>query len=342
MLTLNYLYKQPTATAEFKTLVEDFIVDEIMDIEFTGEGEHVCLKIIKRSENTLTLAKAIAKVAGVGLRDVSYAGLKDRHGICTQWFSVPVPIKKHIDFSALNSDNYMVIEQVRHNRKLRTGCHKGNRFEITLRNVSDIRAVLARINAVRQGVPNYFGEQRFGFDGHNLTMAERMFNGEVIRDKKLRGLIISAARSALFNHVVSERVAEHGLAVSWPREIFLLDGSNAFFEEDLTDQNVARLLSGDIHLSAPLYGKGDRGIVEQEREWLKGYAAWCQGLCDLGLKMERRMLRLLPKQLSVETLDTQTLKISFELPKGTFATAVLRELAIYKDVSKSQNEETEE
>ncbi|WP_462170966.1 tRNA pseudouridine(13) synthase TruD [Pseudoalteromonas xiamenensis] len=339
MLTLNYLYGKPTATAEFKTLPEDFVVDEVMDIEFTGEGEHVCLQIIKRGENTISLAKAIAKAAGVGLRDVSYAGLKDKHGVCTQWFSVPVAIKKDIDFSLLNNEQRMVIQQLRHNRKLRTGCHKGNRFEITLRNVSDIRAILARINAVRQGVPNYFGEQRFGFDGHNLTMAERMFDGEVIRDKKLRGLVISAVRSALFNHVVSKRVEAHGLAVSWPREIFLLEGSNAFFEEDLSDANVARLLEGDIHLSAPLFGKGDRGIVEQERHWLESYQKWCEGLCQLGLKMERRALRLVPQNFTVESVNETTLKLGFELPKGTFATAVLRELALYQDVSKVISEE---
>ncbi|CCQ09558.1 tRNA pseudouridine 13 synthase [Pseudoalteromonas luteoviolacea B = ATCC 29581] len=341
MLTLNYLYKPPSATADFKSKAEDFIVDELMDIDFTGEGEHVCLEVVKRGENTLTIAKAIAKTAGVALREVSYAGLKDRHGVCTQWFSVPVAIKKHIDFAVLNNENCMVIRQIRHNRKLRTGCHKGNRFTITLRNVSDVRAILARVNAVRQGVPNYFGEQRFGFDGHNLNMAERMFNGEPIRDKKLRGIVISAARSHLFNHIVSSRVEAHGIAVSWPREIFLLEGSNAFFEEDLNDQNVARLLSGDIHLSAPLYGRGDRGIVEQEKAWLTDFTTWCDGLGELGLKMERRALRLVPKNFAVETIDDNTIKLSFELPKGTFATAVLRELVQYQDVSKVVSEESE-
>ncbi|MFC3034205.1 tRNA pseudouridine(13) synthase TruD [Pseudoalteromonas fenneropenaei] len=340
-MELAYLYGQPSATAEFKTQVEDFMVDELMDIEFSGEGEHVCLQIVKRGENTLTIAKAIAKLAGVQLRDVSYAGLKDRHGVCTQWFSVPVAIKKHIDFSALNNDHCFVLQQLRHNRKLRTGCHRGNRFKITLRKVSDIRAVLSRVNAVRQGVPNYFGEQRFGFNGHNLTMAERMFDGEPIRDKKLRGLVISAARSALFNFVVSERVKAHGLAVSWPREIFLLEGSNAFFEEDLNDSNVARLLAGDIHLSAPLYGKGDKGIVAQEQQWLSCYQKWCEGLCQLGLKMERRALRLLPRDFAVKTLDEHSLELSFSLPKGTFATAVLRELVQYQDVSKGSTEENE-
>ena len=151
------------------------MVDEDLGIEFTGSGEHVCLQVVKKGENTQYVAKLIAQKAGVSPREVSYAGMKDRHGVCSQWFSVKVPIKKHIDFSELNSDSIFVVSQQRHERKLRTGCHKGNRFTITLRNVTQPLDILCRINAVRAGVPNYFGEQRFGRDGHNLVMAEKMY-----------------------------------------------------------------------------------------------------------------------------------------------------------------------
>lgn len=340
--SLNYLYGEPLSKGDFKQTAEDFVVEEILDIEFTGEGEHVCLQIIKRGENTAYLAKQIAKFAGVAPRDVSYAGLKDRHGVCTQWFSVPVPIKKHIDFSQLNSDSMVVIKQVRHNRKLKTGCHRGNHFVITLRNVTNHLDVLARINAVRQGVPNYFAEQRFGHDGHNLIMAERLFNGEHIRDKKLRGIVISAARSHIFNHIVSKRVKEHGLAKTWHREIFLLSGSNAFFEDDLNDEVVERLNQGDILLSAPLVGKGEKGLTELEKSWLEEHASWHQGLAELGLKNERRSLRVIPKSLSVKTIDNQTLQLSFDLPKGCYATSVLRELIKHKDVSLRDKQESGE
>lgn len=342
--SLNYLYGKPQSQGDFKQNPEDFVVEEVLDIEFTGEGEHVCLQIIKRGENTAYLAKQIAKFASVAPRDVSYAGLKDRHGVCTQWFSVPVPIKKHIDFSQLNSDSMVVINQIRHNRKLKTGCHKGNRFVITLRNVTNHLDVLSRINAVRQGVPNYFAEQRFGHDGHNLTMAERLFSGEQIRDKKLRGIVISAARSYIFNQIVSNRVKEHGLAKTWQREVFLLSGSNAFFEDDLNDEIVERLSQGDILLSAPLVGKGEKGLTEVERIWLEKFADWHQGLASLGLKNERRSLRVVPKDLQVKTIDPKTLQLNFELPKGCYATSVLRELIEHKDVSlieKPQNGELE-
>ncbi|HEA18185.1 MAG TPA: tRNA pseudouridine(13) synthase TruD [Pseudoalteromonas prydzensis] len=345
MSELNYLYGAPLSKADFKTTAEDFMVDEDLGIEFTGSGEHVCLQVVKKGENTQYVAKLLAQKAGISPRDVSYAGMKDRHGVCSQWFSVPVPIKKDIDFTELNSESLFIIAQQRHNRKLRTGCHKGNKFTITLRNVTQPLDILCRINAVRAGVPNYFGEQRFGHDGHNLEMAKRMFAGERIRDKKLRGLIISAARSYVFNQIVNLRVAEHGLAKTMHREVFMLSGSNAFFEDAISDENIARLASGDIMMSAPLVGKSEKGLTAQEKIWLEPYQDWCEGLGELGLKNERRMLRLIPQDLTVATIDETTIKLSFGLPKGTFATALLRELVDYTDASprvhKKQDAENE-
>ncbi|WP_440054082.1 tRNA pseudouridine(13) synthase TruD [Pseudoalteromonas sp. T1lg65] len=333
MKALNYLYGQPESQADFKASAEDFQVEEIIDIPFTGEGEHVCLQVVKKGENTAYVAKLIAAHAKVQVRDVSYAGIKDRHGVCTQWFSVPVPIKKQIDFSELNSESVFVVKQLRHNRKLKTGCHRGNRFIIKLRNLSKPLDVLSRINAVRQGVPNYFAEQRFGHDGNNLELANKLFAGDTIRDKKLRGIVLSAARSHLFNHVVSNRVAEGGLAKTWHREIFLLSGSNAFFEADLDAELVERLLSGDILMSAPLVGKGDKGLLDKERQWLQPFADWHQGLASFGMKNERRAARLIPQDMTVKMLDGTCMELSFSLPKGAYATAVLRELVMHKDVS---------
>ena len=170
-------------------------------------------------------------------------------------------------------------------------------------------------------------------------MAEKMFAGERIRDKKLRGIIISAARSHVFNQIVSLRVKEHGLAKTMHREVFMLSGSNAFFEDAISDENIARLASGDIMMSAPMVGKSEKGLTDQEKLWLKPYQAWCEGLGELGLKNERRMLRLIPQDLTIETLDETTLKLSFGLPKGCFATALLRELVDYTDASPNERKE---
>jgi tRNA pseudouridine13 synthase len=338
---LAYLYGKPASTAEFKTQAEDFCVDEELGFELTGSGEHVCLQVIKKGENTLYIAKQIAKIAGTQLRNVSYPGLKDRNAVTTQWFSVPVPIKKEIDFSTLNSDSVKLLQQTRHNRKLRTGCHSANRFTITLRNCSQVESILARINAVRQGVPNYFGAQRFGHGGHNLVLAEQLFNGQEIRDRKLRGIVISAARSHIFNRMVSERISKYGIAKTLLEEVFLLNGSNAFFEEKISLDTINRLAQGDIHLSAPLVGKGEQGITELEQQWLKPYTDWCEKLAELGLKSERRNMRLYPINFLVNDVDTDMIKLSFSLPKGCFATALLRELAICRDVSFESKEKNE-
>ncbi|MDP4985655.1 tRNA pseudouridine(13) synthase TruD [Pseudoalteromonas tunicata] len=342
MSELNYLYGKPLSHADFKKEPEDFMVDEVLGFELSGAGEHVCLQVVKKGENTQFVAKLIAKHAGVNPRDVSYAGLKDRHGVCTQWFSVPVPIKTDIDFSVLNSDTLFIVQQVRHHRKLRTGCHQANKFTIRLRNVSEPLDVFCRINALRAGVPNYFGEQRFGRDGHNLTMAQRMFAGERIRDKKLRGLVISAARSHVFNQIVSKRVLEHGLAKTMHEEVFLLDGSNAFFKEPINSRNLDRLAANDIALSAPLIGKGDEALTAQELLWLADFQQWRDGLIELGLKTERRLLRLVPQGLTIKQEDSTTLVIEFALAKGCFATALLRELVLYRDASPSHKEQEEE
>ncbi len=340
---LHYLYGKPEASALFKASPEDFRVDEVLGFELTGEGEHVCLQVVKKGENTQFVAKQIAKIAKTAARNVSYAGLKDRNGVCSQWFSVPVPIKTDIDFSALNSESIIVLQQKRHNRKLRTGCHKANKFIIRLSQVSSMADILSRINAVRQGVPNYFGQQRFGRDGHNLELAEKLFSGEEIRDKKLRGLVISAARSYIFNQLVSKRVALHGLAKLMSEEVFLLNGSNAFFKEAISLETINRLAEGDIFLSAPMVGRGDDNLTDDEVSWLEPFQQWRDSLVELGLKTERRNLRLYPQNLKVESLGDDFITLSFTLPKGTFATAVLRELALCTDISiKKHNKESDE
>ena len=341
MDNLTYLYGKPNATAEFKSSAEDFRVDEELGFELTGSGEHVCLQVLKKGENTQFIAKQIAKIAGTQARNVSYPGLKDRNAVTSQWFSVPVPIKKEVDFSSLNSDSVKILQQVRHNRKLKTGCHKANRFTIVLRNCSSVSEVLTRINAVRQGVPNYFGAQRFGHNGHNLELAEQLFAGKEIHDKKLRGIIISAARSHIFNQVVSQRIAQYGIAKTMTEEVFLLNGSNAFFKEEISLETVNRLASGDIHLSAPLAGKGEQGVTEQEQAWLAPFASWCESLAQLGLKSERRNMRLYPEKFEVHHVDEDVIEFSFALPKGCFATSVLRELALCQDVSVKNKENNE-
>jgi len=311
-----YAYGAPGVDAVFRREPEDFRVDEELGFAPCGEGEHVYLQILKRGDNTDWVARQIARLAGVQPMDVGYCGLKDRHAVTTQWFSVYLAIPKAAaasepDWSALNTDSIDVLRVCRHRQKLRRGMHRGNRFEIRLRDLS-APVVHERLEQVfQQGVPNYFGEQRFGHEGNNLQVAQALLTGEQrIKNRQKRGLMLSAARSYLFNRVLAKRVA---------------------------DGNWRQCLSGDSgaaevvpYPTGPLWGRGRPLVSEQtlalEAEVLAPWQHWSEGLEHVGLTQERRRLCLLPESASWE-MAGRDLILRFNLPPGTFATAVLRELA---------------
>jgi tRNA pseudouridine13 synthase len=304
-------YGTPTYAGDFRTQPEDFQVDEVLGFEPQGEGEHVYLHIRKRGENTAWVAEQIARLAQVGINDVGYGGRKDRHAVTTQWFSIYLPKTEEPDWQGLNSDSVQLLAQHRHSRKLRRGEHEENQFVIRLRNIEQaaVSEVEQRLQTVAtQGVPNYFGEQRFGHQGNNLLMAEQLFSGKAIRDKQKRGLVLSAARSYLFNQLLADRVRQH---------------------------NWSMLLSGDPENvpSGPLWGRGrltsTLATLALEQETLKAWAEWCNALEHVGLQQERRPLVLQPRGLTwawESDAATRHLVISFTLGSGEFATAVLREL----------------
>jgi tRNA pseudouridine13 synthase len=310
---------------------EDFIVDEISSVELTGEGEHVCLHIRKRGLNTEDVARQLAKLADVKRRDVSFAGLKDRHAVTSQWFSVYLPGVAELDWQSLGSDDVQVLEVCRNARKLRRGTLAGNLFQITVREFDvDAEMLDARLQDIaQQGVPNYFGSQRFGRGGSNLEQALEMFAGRRVK-REQRSHYLSAVRSMLFNRVLSQRVS----AGTWNQlldgEVCMLAGSRGFFVIDTVDETLQqRLLAQDIHPSGPLWGKGELPSQyrahDLETAVLAGFADWCKGLEKAGLKMERRSLRLIAEDLQWTYADKK-LVLTFSLPAGCFATAVLREI----------------
>lgn len=326
-----HAHGSPLAKGRIRQQPEDFIVDELSSVTFSGEGEHVCLHIRKRGLNTEDIARQLARLANIKRRDVSFAGLKDRHAVTTQWFSVYLPGVSEPDWQQLNSAEVEVMEVVRNTRKLRRGTLSGNRFRISVREFEVDSAQLdARLQCIaEQGVPNYFGSQRFGHAGSNLERALEMFAGRRVK-REQRGHYLSAARSMLFNRVLSARVH----AGNWNRlldgEICMLAGSRGFFASEAIDAQLEqRLLEKDIHPSGPLWGKGELPSRDSAREFettaLQGLSEWCEGLEKAGLKMERRGLRLIVEDLQWEYADN-TLVLNFSLPAGCFATAVLREI----------------
>lgn len=329
-----FAFGVPPLQAQLRSRPEDFCVDEDLGFAPDGSGEHVFVRVEKRGANTEWVARALAQFAGVPVESVSYAGLKDRHAVTRQTFSIPVPLKRELDWQTLVHDEFRVIEACRHSRKLRRGALRGNRFRIVLRAATGDRdAAAARLATITaRGVPNYFGEQRFGRDGDNLARAAAMFDGRRV-SRHERGLLLSAARAQIFNDVLASRVAENTWDGALAGEVWMLDGSQSIFgPETLTEDLRLRLATGDIHPTGPLWGRGTlrsgEDVAQREQAAAAQQAPLARGLEQAGLAQERRSLRLRAQELAWHW-DGDALVVAFGLPAGCYATTLLRELAAY-------------
>jgi len=332
---LQYAHGEPASRARLKAQPEDFRVTEVLGFEPSGSGEHVMLWVRKRDANTSFVARQLARLAGVRDQDVSFAGMKDRFAVTEQWFSVHLPGKGEPDWSALALEGVEVLRAERHDKKLRRGALKGNRFEIVLSELEADDSLEQRLERIGTlGVPNYFGAQRFGRDGRNLDKALALFRGQLRLRRNQQGIYLSAARSLLFNLVVSERL-QRGLADQLlVGDALQLCGSHSFFIVDSVDEELLqRQASGDVLLTAPLWGRGAlpvRGeVAGLEQAVVAGHPELAAGLEQAGLKQERRALWLTPQQWQWQRQDPRLI-LRFFLPSGCFATSVIRELVQLK------------
>ncbi len=329
-----FAWGAPTVTGRLRSSPEDFQVTELPLVEPSGEGEHAWLLVEKRLENTETVARQLAHCAGVPVRQVSYAGMKDRNAVTEQWFSVHLPGRPDPDWNAINSDTVTLIQYTRHGRKLRRGALTGNAFRLRVRAVAGDRSALEdQLQQVAEhGVPNYFGEQRFGRDAGNLHTADRLFAGMAGKlTRHRRGLALSAARSFLFNRVLAQRVGDSSWDHAIPGDALQLAGSHSFFVVEAVDPELERrVLSMDVHPTGPLAGAGESpvsGAVRRlEERCLAEQQAWCSGLAKAGLRQERRALRLPVTELAWTWPQPDCLELTFSLTAGAYATSVLREL----------------
>ena len=322
-------------SGRIRCVPEDFIVEELPGFEASGEGEHLLLTVRKRGMNTAFCAERIARWAGIDVRDVSYAGMKDRHAVTTQRFSVRLPKKTAPDTALLDDAECQVLEVQWHNRRLARGALAGNRFSLTLREIQGGRDVLeSALQILRiQGVPNYFGEQRFGAEQANVGKALGMFEGRRV-DRAKRTIYLSAARSHLFNLVLAMRVEQGSWNAALEGEVWMLEGSKSIFGPEPLDENIlARCASMDIHPTGPMWGAGalrsQDAVLDLESHLPELQPALCKGLEQADLRQERRALRLVPKDLTWEFMDDSSLQLRFELPPGAYATSVLAELGSF-------------
>jgi tRNA pseudouridine13 synthase len=309
----------------------------------SGEGEHLFIHVRKTGTNTVFVARQLARYFSVKESLVSYAGLKDRFAVTEQWFGVHVPGKQVYDLSDLVIEGVEVLCYDRHHKKLRTGALSGNRFELTLRIVTDVASLQQRWQQiVAKGVPNYFGEQRFGINGGNIDRARELFAGTKVKDKKKRGIYLSAARSYLFNLIVSQRIKEGHFEQLQGGDVCMLAGTQSVFIADEIDPSLSsRLQQKDIDITAPLWGAGElmtkQDVALSEQAIASEHPDLCAGLAKFGLKQERRRIRLGLSEASI-TVDQDTVQLGFFLAPGSYATTILRELLDYQDMTQRATE----
>lgn len=301
-----HAFARTRVSGVMRTMAADFRVDEVLAFEPTGTGEHLLLHIEKQGENTEAVAHHLARAFDVPRVAVSFAGRKDRHAVTAQWFSVHTP-KNEVPAMP---ERCRLVQHTRHIRKLRRGEIASNQFQIRLRALEgDLEAFDARLAALAQtGVPNYFGEQRFGREGANVPRA-RSYLIDARRQRVSafdKGLHISVARALVFNAVLAHRV-EQG--------------------------NWNSLVAGDLAIdgapTGPLWGRGrcqtSECAARIESEALSAVEEWLAPLEHVGLSQERRALVELPRDL-VGQRAGEVAQLSFGLGAGQYATSVLREL----------------
>lgn len=333
MSNFSWLYGKPVATGKLKQLPEHFIVKEVLGFSFTGKGEHLMVKIRKTGENTKYVANELAKFCGVKSKDISWAGLKDRHAVTEQWLSVHLPKSDHLKFALFEATHpgVEILEMTRHNKKLRPGDLLGNSFQLIATEVTDMDDVLARLEKVKvSGVPNYFGSQRFGHEGNNVTEARHWGRENVrTRDNTKRSFYLSAARSWIFNHIVSQRITEGYFSQPVDGDI-LLDRSDRIVNENVTlEENIQKIQSGELSISAALAGDNQLPTTDTalalEQPNLDAEPDLMALICGNRMRHERRSVELHPENLTWSS-EGDTLTLNFSLTSGSFATVIVREL----------------
>jgi tRNA pseudouridine13 synthase len=319
----------PPGRARVRSTPEDFQVREQLGFELSGDGEHAFLYLEKRALNSLDLLERVAKLAGVHRREVGISGMKDRNAVTSQWFSVGLAGRDEPDWRQLEDEgDVKVLEVGRHRRKLRRGVHRANRFCLRLRQLEADRGPLEqRLEQVRRsGVPNYFGEQRFGRNGSTLAQARHWSErgGRRISHNK-RSLYLSALRAEVFNRLLAERVSE----CSWDRvlegDMCMLAGTRSQFQCRQVDADIeARARSGDLHPALPLWGRGDAEVPAAQE-------AVCRFLEQAGLELAWRATRAVPDDFCWRFCDDDSLQLDFALGAGSYATALLAELVQYQE-----------
>jgi len=300
----------PLATGVIRHTPADFEVVEQLSFAPSGEGEHLYLRVRKTGQNTRWVAKRLADSAGVPYGAVGYAGLKDRHAVTEQWFSLHLPGQPDPELAV--PEGVEILDAVRHAGKLRTGQVAANLFRIVIRELDTEPGALASAVATlaERGAPNYFGAQRFGRGARNLELLNRP--GRVNRE--VRGFGLSALRGALFNGYLAMRIMQHSWDATVAGEVPARDGGG----------------------TGLMWGTGENRASERalelEQAWFRLFPETMALLEQQRVRMMRRALALNPTAFVCEPCEGGV-ALRFALPRGAFATVLLRELGDFRDAS---------
>jgi tRNA pseudouridine13 synthase len=340
---LSHAWGGSIGSATLAQAPEDFAVTEQIGFTADGEGAHLLVEISKRGLSTAAAMAALADHWSVDRRGMGYAGRKDRDAVARQWLTVPWPVKSALPptgpIPVRDAESALTVRsRRRHRRKLRVGGLTGNRFELCLRDVAVAPPRLHQRLALvaRAGVPNYFGPQRFGAGGENLSRGLAWLRGGAPpRNRADRGMLLSAVRSGCFNHLLSARVAGGDWAqVGGCDELFVLDGRGSLFTAGDEERSAIkqRLAGLRIHATGPLPGRARAGLLvpealaAREAGWLESMDAVIEALAHQGVEAGRRALRLIPAAMTWSPGAEGVWRVGFTLPPGGFATTVLREV----------------
>ncbi len=333
----------------FNSSPRDFTVEEIPLYEFSGEGEHLILKVRKKELTTWEMLDIISGHIGIRRRDIGYAGLKDKHAMTIQ--SVSVPAKYREKLENFTHEKIKILEMTQHNNKIRVGHLKGNRFHIRLKKVLGVQknkldSVLKWIKI--NGIPNYFGEQRFGTDGNNWVDGKKLIDGDLkIRDRKTREFLIGSYQSYLFNNWLSKRIEISLLLEKFTEteteEVLKLE--KGLLKGAKEQEAFFKLLSGDLMMHYP-YGRvfhvedlseeamrfaskdiAPTGLLPGTKvKRAEGSAATIEADYDEEMKQSgaRRYAWIQVTNIEKKYIEERAhYELSFVLPKGSYATNVL-------------------
>ncbi len=336
MATLPFVTADlPGSGGTVRTTPEDFRVDEVAAYLPSGAGPHLYLRIEKRGRTTRDAVRTLAHALGVPERDAGFAGMKDKDAVTTQWLSFPVASDP--DVAALAGPGLRIVEASRHANKLRTGHVRANVFSLLVRGGDPARARAAAQALAARGLANFFGPQRFGTEGRNAEVGRALLRGEetpearrAARDRFLRRLSISAYQALLFNRWLGERMADGLFAAALAGDVMKkLDSGGLFTCEDPAVDGP-RVAAFEISPAGPMFGHKLRAaaaaaLVREERI-LAAEGMTLEAFARGGGEAEgtRRAARL-RAEVHVEP-EGDGYRARFELPKGSYATVVLREI----------------